>query len=55
VLPKTVHAPLLNDLSLSKKSAMWVTKLLDVKKKQARMCKAFVAINATVSYVGPVS
>ncbi len=36
---------------VSKKSAMWVTKLLylKMKKEQVRACKAFIVINATVS------
>jgi hypothetical protein len=43
-----VHATLHKDLQRWKKSASWVTKLLDkeIKKERIRMCKAFIAIIA---------
>jgi hypothetical protein len=46
VLTKTVHETLHKDLQLSKKSARWAPKLMDVKikKGQVRTCKAFVVI-----------
>jgi hypothetical protein len=41
-----VHAILLKDLLLCKKSTRWLPTLIDkkMKKEQVRMCKAFIAM-----------
>jgi hypothetical protein len=47
---KMVHATLHNDLKLCKKSAKWLSKLMDkeMKKERVKTCEAFIALIPTV-------